>query len=297
MNLTELNAHRHTVATKSGDISYLDFGSGRPALFIHGLGTNSYLWRNVIAELRDDYRCLALDFPGHGASPVDPAQDLSLPALAQVIEDFCDALGLSTVDAVANNTGGAITQIFASRHPERIGTLTLTNCEAHDNIPNEVFRPTVELARRGELVGFASRMLNDRELARSERAIGANYEDPQYLTDEAIDAYLGPVAGSPQSAEQFQRLLTQLDAQDLLDAEPGLRQLTAPTLIVWGTGDLHFEVSWAHYLRGLIPGAGVPVELPGAKLHFPDERSADFAALLRKHWSEHTPSDPAASGD
>jgi pimeloyl-ACP methyl ester carboxylesterase len=289
MDLIEFNAHRRSVRTASGEIGYADFGAGRPALFVHGLGTNGYLWRNVIAQLAADRRCVAIDLPGHGGSPADPTRELSLGALADAVEDFCDALGLTAVDLVANDSGGAVSQIFASRHPERLATFTLTNCEAHDNIPNEAFRGTVELARRGELVGFGAQLLGNPELARSERALGANYEDPAYLTDEAIRTYLEPVAGSPDGALQFQRILASLDPADLLGAEPGLRRLTVPTLIVWGTGDLHFEVTWAHYLRGLIPGARPVVELAGAKLHFPDERAGEFAAVLREHWALHSP--------
>jgi len=289
MDSTELDAHRKVVKTRSGQISYLDFGAGRPVLLIHGLGTCNYLWRNLIGRLSGEYRLLAPDFPGHGASPVDPAQELTLTAFAEVIEDFLDALGLPSVDLVSNDTGGAITQIFAARHPERLRTLTLTNCEAHDNIPNEEFRGTVELARRGELVAFAAQLTSNFAIARSPRSLGANYEDPAYLSDEMIATYLGSAAGTPEAAANFQRLLAGLDAAELLAAEPGLRTLQVPTLIVWGTADLHFEVSWAHYLRGLIPGAYAVVELPGAKLHFPDERAAEFAEILREHWSLHPP--------
>ena len=66
-------------------------------------------------------------------------------------------------------------------------------------------------------------------------------------------------------------------------AEPLLRRLTAPTLVVWGTDDVFFGVEWAHWLRGTIPGARV-VELPGAKLFFPEERPGELADALREHW-------------
>ncbi|HEY3871873.1 MAG TPA: alpha/beta fold hydrolase [Actinocrinis sp.] len=289
MKVSETSAWRNTVQTAAGEISYLEAGSGRPVLLVHGLGTNAALWRNLIAELRDEYRLLALDLPAHGRSPVPPpdADAPTLTGLAEAVNAFCDALGLAAVDVVSNDTGGAVVQIFASRHPERINTLTLTNCEAHDNLPNELFRGTVELARAGRLVAASAQLLENRALVRSERSLGSNYEDPAYLTDEMIDSYLGPVAGNPQGAAWFQRLLAGLDPAELLGAEPGLRALAAPALIVWGAADLHFEVSWAHFLRGLLPGAVGVVELPGARLHFPDERAVEFAAILRRHLSEH----------
>jgi pimeloyl-ACP methyl ester carboxylesterase len=66
--------------------------------------------------------------------------------------------------------------------------------------------------------------------------------------------------------------------------EPLLRRLDAPTLIVWGTADPFFDIKWAHWLRETIPGARPIVELPDAKLFFPYEHPARFAAELRRHW-------------
>src|SRR5579864_658241 len=127
MKLHELDAHRRTAATRSGEISYTDTGTGPVALFVHGIGTNAYLWRNVIEAVAPRRRCIALDLPLHGQTPAAAGQDLSLAALASVVEDFCDALGLGGFDLVANDTGGAIAQIFAARNPQRLATLTLTN--------------------------------------------------------------------------------------------------------------------------------------------------------------------------
>src|SRR5271165_23184 len=107
MQLQELDAHRHTVTTRSGEISYIDIGTGPTALFVHGISTNAHLWRNVIGELADQRRCIAVDLPLHGHSPVTAEQDLSIAALAAGLDDFCDALGLTGIDLVANDTGGA----------------------------------------------------------------------------------------------------------------------------------------------------------------------------------------------
>src|SRR5438552_1274787 len=126
MSFSALDALRRTASTRSGEISYLDVGTGRPALFVHGVGTNAYLWRHVVDRLRGERRCIAIDLPLHGHSPARPDQDFTLPGLAAVLEDFCDALDLTGLDLVANDTGGAVAQVFAVRHPERLATLTLT---------------------------------------------------------------------------------------------------------------------------------------------------------------------------
>src|SRR5436190_17983502 len=95
----------HHVPTEHGDLAYIDEGSGPAALFLHGVFLNSHLWRNAIDALRTERRCLAIDRPAHGATRLTPGHDLSLPALAEVLDAFCAALDLDAVDLVANDTG------------------------------------------------------------------------------------------------------------------------------------------------------------------------------------------------
>src|SRR4051812_14309680 len=101
--MIDLDRHRRLVETPTGSSSVVDTGGDGPAaVFVHGVGTSSYLWRHVIAALRDERRCIAVDLPGHGSSPIAPGQDLSLPGLATFIGETLDSLGLDGVDLVAN---------------------------------------------------------------------------------------------------------------------------------------------------------------------------------------------------
>ena len=160
--LEKLDSHRSQVHTRSGPASYIDTGGpGRAALFVHGVGTSSYLWRNVIGQLGGQRRCVAVDLPSHGQTPAAADQDFSLPGLARFVADFCDALELTDVNLVANDTGGAVAQVFAAGNPERLHTLTLTNCEAHDNLPPKALLPAVLLARMGLFARLAPRMVRD----------------------------------------------------------------------------------------------------------------------------------------
>jgi pimeloyl-ACP methyl ester carboxylesterase len=286
MNLQTFDALRQTVETRSGPISYVDVGAGPISLFVHGVGMNGYLWRDVIAGLQDERRCMALDLPLHGHSPARPDQDFSLPGLAAVLEDFCDALDLRDIDLVGNDTGGAVCQVFAARGSHRVRSMVLTNCDTHDNLPPEEFRPTVDLAARGELAPTAVQLADTPELAR-DVVFASTYEDPQRLSDDEVGAFLLPVVGTIERARQFERLLISLRAEDLLAVEPALHRLSVPTLIVWGTADTFFELSWAYWLRDNIAGATGVVEIPGARLFFPDERAADLLPHLRQHWAEY----------
>jgi pimeloyl-ACP methyl ester carboxylesterase len=285
--MERLDKYRSQVHTRSGPASCIDTGGpGRPALFVHGVGSSSYLWRHVIEQLDGQRRCVAFDLPLHGRTPAAAGQDFSLPGLARFLADCCDALELADIDLVANDTGGAISQVFAVGRPERLHTLTLTNCEAHDNVPPKALLPAVLLARMGLLARLAPRMLRDIRRARK-RAFGGVYQDIASLPEDIARAWLEPLGGTAESARQFQRLMTSLHARDLLAIEPGLARLQVPTLIVWGTGDTAFRRKWAYWLRDTIPGATDVVEIDGARLFFPDERATEFTAALRRHWDSH----------
>lgn len=80
-----------------------------------------------------------------------------------------------------------------------------------------------------------------------------------------------------------------LSAEDLMAAEPRLAELDTPTLIVWGTGDVFFDVGLAHWLCNAIRGAEKVVEIPGARLFYPDERPQDLVPHVRDHWSRDAP--------
>jgi len=284
--MERLDRYRSQVHTRSGPASYIDTGGpGRAVLFVHGVGSSSYLWRHVIDQLDGQRRCVAFDLPLHGSTPAAADQDFSLPGLARFLADGCEALGLTDIDLVANDTGGAIAQVFAVGRPERLHSLALTNCEAHDNVPPKVLLPVVLLARMGLLARIAPRMVRDTSRARK-RAFGGVYQDIANLPEDIARVWLAPMA-TAESARQGQRLLTSLHARDLLAVEPGLACLQVPTLIVWGTGDTAFRLKWAYWLRDTIPGATDVVEIEGARLFFPDERAAELTAALRRHWDAH----------
>jgi len=286
--MERLDKYRSQVRTRSGPASYVDTGGpGRPVLFVHGVGTSSYLWRNAIAQLDGERRCVAFDLPLHGYTPAAPDQDFTLTGLARFVADCCDALELTDFDMVANDTGGAVTQVFAAGHAERLHTLTLTNCEAHDNVPPKALLPAVLLARIGLLARRAPRLMAHDNPRTRKRMYGRTYQDIANLPEDIARVWLEAQTGTAEAARQSQRLLTSLHARDLLAVEPALARLQVPTLIVWGTGDIFFRPKWAYWLRDTIPGATEVVEIDAGRLFFPDERATELTEALRRHWDAH----------
>jgi pimeloyl-ACP methyl ester carboxylesterase len=168
-------------------------------------------------------------------------------------------------------------------HPDRIRTLTLTNCDVHDGWPPPAFMPTVQVVLGGGLRGLLE-SIRDPDAARA--ALGVGFEQPERLSDDTLRGFLEPLLASDARVKNLERFFQAMDCRQTVEVEPLLRRLEAPTLVVWGTADIFFDVEWARWLQKTIPGCRRLVELPEAKLFFPFERPAQLAAELRRHWQE-----------
>lgn len=278
MTVDSFHLRRRFVDTASGQIAYVEQGAGPVALFIHGVPLNGFHWRYVIAEMQDLRRGVALDLMGLGYSRISPTQDVSFVAQAKMIREFIDAMGFDEVDLIANDSGGGIAQIFAAHNPERLRTLTLTNCDTH-NWPPAAIGPSIEAAHQGVLLDRYVALIDDaaERYARLSRA----WADSRVLTDEVYRVYIDPLRATNESRNNFHRYWTAFDNVQTLAIEPLLCQLKAPTLVVWGLDDIYFEVKWAYWLQRTIPGVVRVVEVPGAKLFFPEDRPQALVGPVR----------------
>ena len=286
MTERKLSATRNSVQTPSGRISYMQQGTGPVALFVHGVILNGHLWRHQLEDLCDIRRCIAVDLLAHGDTEIAPDQDVSVTANARMLKEFLDALDIDQVDLVGNDSGGGIAQIFAALNPERVRSLTLTDCDAHDNWPPEAFKPFLAMAAAGGLGGTLDALLSDKNVYRSAQALGPAYEHPERLSDDSIETYLRPLVRTEQRTIDLRRFLAAFDNRHTLAIEAELKTLQAPTLIVWGTDDVYFDVKWSHWLADNIPGTRRRIELKDARIFFPEERPAEFNQEVRTHWQD-----------
>src|ERR1700734_1061709 len=217
----------HHVETPSGRIGYVEVGSGPVALFVHGVLLNKHMWRHQIGALSDFRRCIAVDLLAHGDTEIAAAQDVSVTANAKMLKEVLDALHIDQVDLVGNDSGGGICQIFAALNPDRVRTLTLTNCDTHDNWPPEAFKPFVEMVAAGGLSKTLNAMLSDKSIYRSPAALGPAYEHPETATDENIEIYLRPHVRNEQLTRDLERFVLAFDHKPTLAIEPQLRKLQA----------------------------------------------------------------------
>src|ERR1700723_2497509 len=215
----------HSVETPSGRISYASAGSGPLALFVHGVVLNKHLWRHQLVELSDIRRCIAVDLLAHGDSEIAPDQDVTVTDNANMLKEVLDALRIDKADVIGNDSGGGIVQIFAANNPHRIRSMTLTDCDTHDNWPPKAFRPFVEMTRSGGLRDTLSAMLNDKKIYRSQQALGPAYEHPEKVSDEDIETYLRPFFRSEQLIRDLERFVVAFDNMHTGAGESALPQL------------------------------------------------------------------------
>lgn len=282
MDAATFFATRRAVDTPSGRVAYVERGHGPVALFVHGVLLNGYLWRHQMDALSDVRHCIAVDLLAHGHTQAADGQDLSVTANAHMLAQFLDALGIERVDLVGNDSGGGICQIFAALYPQRLRSLTLSNCDAHDNWPPEAFAPFVSMVGAGGLAETLNAMWADHDVFR--QALAPAYERPADVADDTIAAYLRPFIESPSQLRDLERFVNAFDCRHTLAVEDGLRRLQAPTLVAWGTDDVYFPLEWSRWLQQTIPGTTRRVEFEGARIFFPEERPDDFNRELRAHW-------------
>jgi pimeloyl-ACP methyl ester carboxylesterase len=292
MDIASFHASRRFAGVKSGRIAYFEQGEGPVALFIHGVPLNGYHWRHVIDRVKHARRCIAIDLMGLGFTEITPSQDVSFAAQARMVAEVLDALGIDKIDLVANDSGGAIAQIFAVHYPERLTSLVLTNCDVHDGWPPPQVLPLKEHARKGTIASVFGPTAERPDLARERYARGESvplfrsYADPGVLTDELIRLYLQPPLSSPERIDAFQRYWLGFDNAQTVAIHAALRKLQVPTLIVWGLQDIFFDKKWAYWLKDTIPGARRVIEVDDARLFFPEDRPDALAAPVLEFWNE-----------
>ncbi|MCP3102443.1 alpha/beta hydrolase [Myxococcus sp. K15C18031901] len=276
-------ASRRFAATPFGRVAYVDRGAGDVALFLHGAPLNGFQWRGAIDRLSSRRRCIAPDFMGLGYSEVPEHQSLAASAQVGMLAALLDSLGVSQVDVVASDSGGAVAQLFLVRYPERVRTLLLTNCDTEPNSPPPKVQPAIDLARAGALADATAQWLVDKALARSTFG-AAVFKDPSRFEDETIEYYAAPLVSTPLRRAQYHAFHLALAPNPLAGIEAHLLRSEVPVRIVWGESDDIFSPEDAHYLDRTFPRSRGIRFVPGAKLFFQEEFPDVIAEEAERLW-------------
>ncbi|MBA2240289.1 MAG: alpha/beta hydrolase [Solirubrobacterales bacterium] len=274
---------RRELELDQGPIRYRDSGGeGAPVVFVHGLLVDGRLWDGVAERLAPELRCLVVDWPmGSHTAPMKPGADLSPVGQARIVADFIERLGLGSATIVGNDSGGAISQILATRHPERVERLVLTNCDSFEKFPPFPFNLMAPIAR---LPGGTAMLQAPLRLGAARRAIyGLLAKRP--IAPELVDSWLAPSARDAAIARDTRKLLIGLDKRLTLEAADRLGKFDRPALLAWGTDDRFFTLADAKRLAGVIPAARL-VEIDEAKTFVALDQPERLAELIESFVSE-----------
>jgi pimeloyl-ACP methyl ester carboxylesterase len=267
-----------TIDLSGGRVRIHEQGSGAPVVFVHGLLVNSRLWRTVMPQVATaGFRCLAPDLPLGAHSIAMPDADLSPPGVADLIAELLEKLDLTEVTVVANDTGGAITQILLTRHAERIGRVVLTNCDSFERFFPPMFAYLPSLAHVPGSMWLLTRLLAVRALQRLPLTFGWLSKRP--VDPTAMKAYGAPAYGSSAIRADLARFLRGVHKRHTLAAAEQLREFARPVLLAWAPEDRNFPISLAHRLAERLPDATI-TEIADSLTFVPEDQPHQLARLI-----------------
>lgn len=269
------------VLLSAGVVEYEDTGGDGPVVvLLHGVAMNGSLWRHVVGELRDDFRCIVPTLPlGAHRRPMRPDADLTVPGVARLVAEFLDALDLTDVTLVMNDWGGA-QALVADGRDHRIGKLVITSCEAFDNFPPGL--PGRNLYAAAKMPGgiqLAFALLKLKPMRRLPMTWGWMSKRP--VPNEVLDAWFRPLWTSTEIRRDLRAYVLGVPPKDeLLRWAEGLRAFDRPALVVWATEDKVMPLDHGRRLAELLP-QGELVEIADSYTLIPEDQPQQLSAAIR----------------
>jgi pimeloyl-ACP methyl ester carboxylesterase len=227
------------VDVQGAQIHFVDSGKGVPTLFLHGIPDSGAVWTEVTRVVDTSFRCLVPDLPGFGQSAVPAGFQVSLDRMADFVDAFLSAVGISEpVNLVVHDIGGPYGLAWAVRHPEKVRTLTIMNTvfqsEYHWHRYGRICRTPI----LGELLQI---LTTESGLARAVLANSGTTKPSRQHISAVYRGFTGSVR------KMVLRLYRGLDPQSFRTWDARLRQLAAavPSLVMWGDRDTYIASPFA----------------------------------------------------
>jgi pimeloyl-ACP methyl ester carboxylesterase len=232
------------------------------------------------------------DLPlGSHREPMNPDADLTPPGVARILADFMAALDLQDVTLVGNDTGGAISQLVATRHPERLGRLVLTPCDAYENFLPPAFRPMQYAAKVPGLLTALAQPIRIRAIQRSPLAFGLLIS-PEAVDPEVLDSWVRPYLTNAGVRRDTIKFLKTISNRYTLEAAERLRSFDRPTLIAWSPEERFFKFKYAERLASEIPDARL-VRIENSRTFVSEDQPERLAEEIASFVGETTKAPPA----
>jgi pimeloyl-ACP methyl ester carboxylesterase len=241
------------IELSQGAIAYRDEGTGPPVLFVHGLLVDGELWRGVVDRLARTHRCIVPDWPlGSHRIPLPPEAERTPAGVARMVAELMERLDLRDVTLVGNDTGGALSQLVAADHGERLGRLVLTDCDAFEVFPPRAF---AHLTLTPRVPGLLALLMKSMRLVPALRrlplAYGALARHP--IPQATLRRWVEPAARDPRVRHDLARFLRAVEPSVTLEVAMRLPRFAKPVLLLWSREDRYFTLDLAKRLQQTFP--------------------------------------------
>jgi haloalkane dehalogenase len=263
-----------------GTIHYVDEGSGPVLLMLHGNPTWSFLYRHLIAGLKDRFRCIALDYPGFGLSKAPAGYGYTVAEHARVVERFVTSLDLEGITPIVQDWGGPIGFSVAVRNPDRFQAFVIGNTWAWPTQGDRRFEFFSKLLGSQVVGGFLVRNLDVFHTVFLKSGMRR-----KKLTPEEMRMYRMPHP-TPESRRPVHVMPREiLSARSLLEEiQRGISRVTdRPALIVWGNRDPAFRKPELVRWERTFPNHRTVI-LEGASHYIQDDAPEEIIAAIKDWW-------------
>jgi pimeloyl-ACP methyl ester carboxylesterase len=222
-------------------IHYLEAGVGEPLLLIHSVGQSLYTWRNVFAELSDNYRVIALDLPGHGYSSRPDNFTYTADDMAVVLNLFLDALNVKSAHMIGFSLGAMYMLRFLSLYPRRVA-----NCVAIS--PGGVTEQMPKLIHQLQTPLVATFVRNLYTASNVRTLLKECVSDETLIDDHVVRQYYEPISDGL-AREAIMYALRNFDMDAIAE---GLMPVEHEVLVLWGKNDRWHPPAGSVYFQSLL---------------------------------------------
>lgn len=226
-------------------IIYYRGGQGDPVIFIHGITTYSFIWRNVVPYFLENHDTIVLDLLGCGESDKPLDKDISIKSQAHILREFVSKLRISRFHLITHDVGGGIGQIFAVNYPEQLYTLTLINTVAYNFWPVQPI-----IAMRTPIIRQLA--IASLDLGLFGMIVKRGLYHKSSFSRELMEFFWMPMK-SVTGRKGFLHFAKCLDNTNLTEIEDELRKLRTPVLIIRGEADVYLSASISEKLHSELP--------------------------------------------
>jgi len=230
-------------------LAFSEYGdkTNKTLLFLHGFGENRKTWRFLIPSLSKNYHLIMVDLKGFGDSPAQDDKDYSVYDQAYFVKEFMEEKNLQDVTLVGRSFGGGVALVLALMQEDKLIQNKIRNLILINSMAYKQRLPSMLRTLNQPIIGFLGIHLISNDWMAEEGYRLAFYDD-SLISKESLK-YTSEYLSHPLAKYAYLQTVDQLIPDDIAEMQKRYKEITLPTLILWGKEDLSIRVSTAKKLR------------------------------------------------